>query len=219
MGYSKDAAGHKIDSMLQNRVDPFGNIIQTAARGAWTGTRGIIHNDEQKIIRPYKHKAWITCLLTFKGRKRQVMTPGRYTELFFLDEATAFAAGHRPCCECRRADFNKFKTSWIEGNPGYYFDKKTSINLIDSILQRERIDKQGEKILFEEDATAIPDGSFVSINNEPCLVFAKQLYLWSPFGYTRRTDLPEAEKLNVLTPRSIVNAFRHGYTPKLAVQV
>ncbi|MEO8821838.1 MAG: hypothetical protein ABI267_08810 [Ginsengibacter sp.] len=96
--------------MLQNRVDPFGNIIKTTARGSWMGNRGILHNDQQQVLRPFKLKAWITCKLEFNGRKRPVMAPHRYTGLFFLDEATSFAAGHRPCFECRRQDYHKFKT-------------------------------------------------------------------------------------------------------------
>jgi hypothetical protein len=83
--------------MLQNRVDPFGNIIRTPARGAWMGNRGVIHDEHKTIRKAFKIKAWITCALQFKGRHREVMTPNRWTELFFLDEATAFAAGHRPC--------------------------------------------------------------------------------------------------------------------------
>src|SRR5262245_42860885 len=120
--------------MLQNRVDPWGNLIKTKARGAWMGNRGLIHNDRQEIVRPFKLKNWITCLLEFKGRQRKVMTPGLYTELFFLDEATAFSAGHRPCAECRRQDYVRFKLAWLKGNPKYGFDEKTSIREIDNII-------------------------------------------------------------------------------------
>ena len=127
--------------MLQNRVDPFGQIIKTTAKGAWMGNRGILHNDEQQVLRPFKLKAWLTCNLQFRGRKRQVMAPNRYTELFFMDEATSFAAGHRPCFECRRIDYNHFKTLWLKGNPEYEFNEKTSIQKIDAILHQERMDK------------------------------------------------------------------------------
>ncbi|HTJ10817.1 MAG TPA: hypothetical protein VL547_02270, partial [Dinghuibacter sp.] len=99
--------------MLQNRVDPYGNIIFTPARGAWMGNRGLLHDAQQHIRRPFRLKAWIICVLQFKGRHRPVMAPGQYTELFFLDEATALSAGHRPCAECRREDFNRFKAAWI----------------------------------------------------------------------------------------------------------
>jgi len=201
--------------MLQNRVDPFGNLIRTAARGSWTGTRGVLHNDKQEILRPFKLKAWLTCKLEFKGRKRKVMSPGRYTELFFHDEATAFAAGHRPCCECRREDFNKFKSLWLKGNPAYGFDDKISIQKIDSIIHAERINRDKTKVTFKENIHNIPDGSFVLFNDEPYIILNKQLFLWSPFGYANSIALPHAEKLTVLTPKSIVNTFRSGYFPQI----
>ena len=98
---------------LQNRVDPFGNLIRTHARGTLMGNRGgALHNTEREIVRNYKSRLWITCVLEFRGRRRTVMAERRYTELFFLDEAVAFAAGHRPCAECRRERFNAFKDAW-----------------------------------------------------------------------------------------------------------
>jgi hypothetical protein len=202
--------------MLQNRVDPFGNIIMTKARGAWMGNRGILHNDEQEVLRPYKLNAWITCKLDFKGRRREVMAPKRYTELFFLDEATSFAAGHRPCFECRRNDYNRFKTLWLKGNPQYNFDEKTTIKEIDDILHQERMDDNNTKVTYEENIDAIPNGTFVLIENKPYLVFGKNIYLWTPFGYEKGMALPNVEKLTVLTPRSIVNTFRAGYLPQIA---
>ena len=96
---------------MQNRVNPFGEIIETKARGLWMGNRGHIHNDDRKIVRPFKLKAWIACKLEFKNRHREIMAHNLYTELFFLDEATAFAAGHRPCFECRRENAEKFKAA------------------------------------------------------------------------------------------------------------
>ena len=135
---------------LQNRVDPFGQLIRTSARGAWMGNRGMIHNEHQQIIRPFRLKAWITCLLEFKDRHREVMTPNLYTELFFLDEATAFSAGHRPCAECRRADFNRFKAAWVKGNPLYKYHIKTPIGEIDEILHRERMNPNGSKSTYRE---------------------------------------------------------------------
>ncbi|MEO6839099.1 MAG: hypothetical protein ABI261_00405 [Ginsengibacter sp.] len=203
--------------MLQNRVDPFGNLIKTPARGAWMGNRGILHNDKQEVIRSFKLKAWISCKLQFNGRKRQVMAPHRYTELFFLDEATSFAAGHRPCFECRREDYHKFKSLWLTGNPGYHFDEKTSIKNIDDILHKERMTRDRSKVTYEEKINSIPDGGFVLINENAYLVFKRQIYLWSPFGYDKGIDLPDEKKLTVLTPRSIVNTFRAGYIPQIAL--
>src|SRR6202451_2054834 len=99
----------------QNRVTPFGDLVATPERGTFMGNRGVLHDAEGRIKRVWQLKRWIVCVLEFRGRKRQVMTPGRYTELFFLDEATALAAGHRPCAECRRQRFNAFRDAWKPG--------------------------------------------------------------------------------------------------------
>ena len=201
--------------MLQNRVDPRGNIIAVTARGSWMGNRGVLHNDQQKIVRPYKLNAWITCVLEFRGRKREVMAPNRYTELFFLDEATAFAAGHRPCYECRRQDFERFKRCWLKGNPEYGFSESSSINEIDKILHHQRIDSKGAKQTYEELGENIPDGSFVEILGKAYLVAGNHLFEWSAPGYGEGKMLPASTKFAVLTPESIVNAFRMGYHPQM----
>ena len=200
---------------LQNRVDPFGQLIRTTARGAWMGNRGLIHNEHQQIIRPFRLKAWITCVLEFKGRHREVMTPNLYTELFFLDEATAFSAGHRPCAECRRADFNRFKAAWVHGNPLYMYNMKTPIGEIDEILQRERINMKGGKFTDSEMLGHLPEGSFIEFNGKPYMInHSNRVIHWTPFGYTDSIKLPPSAEVNVLTPKSIVNAFRSGYLPQ-----
>jgi hypothetical protein len=202
--------------MLPNRVDPLGNIIRTTARGAWMGNRGLLHGDQQDILRAFKWKAWLTCRLEFKGWKRQVMTPNRYTELFFLDEATAFSAGHRPCAECRRMDFNRFKSCWLEGNPEYTFTERTSIREIDEVLHKERIDRAGVKQTFEESVVELPNGCFVLHDGMPFLLADGLLYAWSPFGYAKGQSLPATKKMTVLTPGSVVRAFRAGYQPQIS---
>jgi hypothetical protein len=203
--------------MLQNRVDPFGNIIKTEARGAWMGNRGILHNDNRELLRPFKLKAWLACKLEFNGRKRQVMAPNRYTELFFLDEATSFAAGHRPCFECRRPDYNIFKSFWLKGNPEYGFDEKTSIQKIDNILHKERMGRDRSKVIYDDNINQLPNGAFVLFNDEAYLISNGSMYLWSPFGYEKGIAFPTTDKLPVLTPRSVINAFRAGYVPQMAV--
>lgn len=201
--------------MLQNRVDPYGHLIRTSARGAWMGNRGLLHNEHQQIERSFKLKAWITCVLEFKNRKRVVMTPRLYTELFFLDEATAFSAGHRPCFECRRPDAQRFKTAWLQGNPGAGFNERTSVNLIDDILHAERITKQGEKVTYTAAAGTLPDGTFILLDDHPYVVASGQLYSWDPSGYGPAKPLPAGLSVAVLTPRSIVNAFNAGYVPQI----
>lgn len=205
--------------MLQNRVDPFGTIIKTSARGCFMGNRGVIHNQHKEITHAFKHKAWITCALEFKGRKRTVMTPDRWTELFFLDEATAFAAGHRPCFECRKEDAKRFKSCWIQGNPAYNFTMKTSINEIDDIIHRERIDADKKKITHARMSSDIPEGTFVLMNSDAYLFNNSRLYWWTPFGYQNSIAMPEGRMLTVLTPYSIVNAFRAGYMPQIGSQL
>ena len=197
--------------MFQNRVNPFGEIIKTSARGSLMGNRGVIHNDHGEIKQPYKLKAWITCLLQFKGRKFTIVAPKRWTALFFLDEATAFAAGHRPCAECRRDDFMKFKSFWIKGNPEYGFTMKTKIAEIDAVLHNERINANKEKITFEMNVSEIPDGTFVSVNSTAFILFQSCLYEWTPYGYKNVMTLSAISRLTVLTPKSIVKMFGAGY--------
>ncbi len=199
--------------MLQNRVDPNGNIIKTPARGALMGNRGLLHDAQQQIQRPFRLKAWITCVLEFKGRKRSVMSPGLYTELFFLDEATSFSAGHRPCFECRRADALRFKSFWLSGNPEYGFDDRTSINEIDTIIHVQRMDRKGGKVTYEAALADLPTGTFVVHEGRPWLVRDGLLFPWSPFGYGPGMTLPDVGRAVVLTPRSVVNAIRSGYLP------
>ncbi|MBS0030045.1 hypothetical protein ACTJJ0_21405 [Chitinophaga sp. 22321] len=202
--------------MLQNRVNPFGQIIKTSARGAWMGNRGVLHDDQQQIRRTYKTIAWITCLLQFKNWKRTVMTPRRYTELFFMDEATAFSAGHRLCFECRRKDYDRFKSCWLKGNAAYGFDDSASIKEIDKILQQERIDPQGNKVSYMDGVGNLPDGSFIVYHDQPYVIVKPAMYAWSPAGYTAREALPPPEEtVKVLTPLSIVNTFRAGYVPEI----
>jgi hypothetical protein len=201
---------------LQNRVDPFGHLIRTLARGAWMGNRGLIHNEHQQIIRSFRLKAWITCVLEFKGRHREVMIPNLYTELFFLDEATAFSAGHRPCAECRRMDFNRFKAAWVLGNSLYMYHMKTPIGEIDEILHRERMNINGTKSTYTEKPGNLPEGSFIEYNGKPYVVRqSNRAILWTPFGYTDNIILPAVTEVNVLTPKSIINTFRAGYIPQI----
>lgn len=200
---------------LQNRVEPFGNIIVTSARGSFLGNRGVIHNASRQIVRPYKHKAWIICQLEFKGRHREVMTPDRWTELFFLDEATALAAGHRPCFECRKEDAKRFKECWIKGNPEYGFTMKTSIKEIDEVMHRERMSADNKKVFHQRKSSEIPNGAFVEIDNEPYLMRNGALHHWTPFGYDPTIDL-KTSVLSVINPKSTVNTLLAGYQVRVS---
>lgn len=202
--------------MLQNRIDPFGQLIRTPARGAWMGNRGLLHDEHQQIVRPFRLKAWLICVLQFKGRHRTVMTPNRYTELFFLDEATAFSAGHRPCFECRREAANQFRSAWVRGNPAYPFTEKTPIGEIDAVLHRERTGPPGT---YAARVGELPNGVFVTFEDAAQLVVDGSLYPWSPFGYGEPVLSATDADLPVITPRSTVNAFRMGYVPQIGLQV
>jgi methylphosphotriester-DNA--protein-cysteine methyltransferase len=204
---------------LQNRVTPFGDLIAVPERGAWMGNRGgCFHTDARQLSRRrWASKRWIVCVLGFRGRHRAVMTPGRYTELFFLDEATALAAGHRPCRECRHADHERFKEAWLRGNKALGLPAGASIDEIDAVLHRERVTPAGAKVTFEAALGAPPDGVFVALPAAPeeaLLVADGRLWRWAPGGYADAGALPRtAKKVTVLTPRSTVRAIAAGYAP------
>jgi hypothetical protein len=202
--------------MLQNRVNPYGQIIKTGARGHWTGNRGVLHNENKNILRPFRLKAWITCLLEFKGWKREVMAPNRWTELFFWDEATAFAAGHRPCFECRRRDATRFKHFWLLGNKEHGFKEDVSIQEIDKILHSERIDPKGAKVTYEADIKTLPDGCFIEWDGKPWVILKGSILPWTVAGYGEGVALPKG-KVRVLTPKSMMNAFRAGYLAEVRI--
>jgi hypothetical protein len=200
---------------LQNRVDPRGAIISSTARGTMMGNRGgALHNDERAIVRQFKSRQWIACRLEFKGRRRAVMSPGRYTELFFLDEAVALAAGHRPCAECRRDRFNAFRDAWMlwrrpEGGG------LARAPEIDRELHRGRIDGRGKKVTWEAPLHSLPDGCFVQASGCSCLVWGEALLEWSPGGYVKKRGRPGDLMVTVLTPEPIVQCIRHGYKPAI----
>ena len=196
---------------LQNRVTPFGDIIAVADRGLLIGNRGILHDPATRTIRrAWSNKRWLVCLCDFKGRRRSLMSPGRWTELFFLDEATALAAGHRPCFECRRADAEAFRAAWALGN-GVPRPKAAGI---DSILHAERL-LQREKRLHPLPLamSALPDGAMISTGGTSFLVTAGHLLRWTPAGYEAGTAEPQLPML--LTPPSTLRALAAGYQPHL----
>lgn len=145
----------------QNRVTPAGEIIAHAGRGMFMGNRGCLHDHAGQIRRDWRLKAWITCQLDFKDRTRELLRPGHYTELFFLDEATALAAGHRPCAECRRDDFLYFKKIWLQSNPNVALSDRPGIGEIDQALHAERLDATGQKQTHRLQAANLPDYAFV----------------------------------------------------------
>ena len=191
---------------LQNRVTPFGEIVALPGRGLMMGNRGILHDDNRRIVRPWQVRRWIACLLEFRGRHRAVMKPHRYTELFFLDEATAFAAGHRPCAECRNADYQRFRKLWISchGAPA-------SADAMDEQLHRDRLEGRRDKRTHAEKLAELPDRSYIVSDDRPWLVLGDQLLAWSDIGYMEKRPRSARGMVDVLTPRSIVAVLTAGY--------
>ncbi|MDB5620576.1 hypothetical protein [Tardiphaga sp.] len=197
---------------LQNRVSPFGEIVATPARGMFTGNRGIIHDPRTRTLlnKRWSNPAWITCVCEFRGRRRDVMAAQSWTELFFLDEATAFAAGHRPCFYCRRDDANAFRAAWEEGN-GIARVRATEI---DAVLHRERLDGRAKQLRPLPCAMQeLPDGAMVTTGGESYLIAQGRPLRWSFVGY-HAVDTMLRDAL-LLTPPSTVKAFQAGYRPVL----
>jgi hypothetical protein len=198
-------------------VTPFGDLIRTRARGTLMGNRGHLHDAHQRIVRRVAsgYRAWVTCRLSFRGRHRTVMAPGRYTELFFLDEATALAAGHRPCGECRRSDFQRFRTAWLAGNPDRGLDGDTPVDAIDRELHRDRLGADGRSLTYPATLDSLPDGVLVAgaSAGEALLVWRRSLVPWSPTGYGTPRPRRRSAQVTVLTPQSTVAAIAAGYAP------
>jgi hypothetical protein len=185
----------------QNRVTPLGDLVAAPSRGLVYGNRGCLHDEHGRIRRAYQVRRWIACRLEFRGRRRaSLMQPGRYTELFFLDEATAFAAGHRPCAECRRADYERFRS--LLG--------LERADAIDQRLHAERLDGTGRRV-HRATVADLPDGAFVLRDHEPWLVRGGELLRWTPSGYADREPRPTRGRVDVLTPPSLVSVLRAGW--------
>ena len=194
---------------LRNRVTPFGEIVAVAARGTLMGNRGVLHNAEREVVRDWQVRRWIACRLQFRGRHRQVMTPGTYTELFFLDEATALAEGHRPCAECRHADYLQFQAAWRSTHPGM----PASAAAMDIALHTERRVRPWHKRTYQAGMELLPDGSMVALDGVAWLLHAGRLHAWSADGYVESRPRPTAAEVTVLTPPSILAVLRAGYRP------
>ena len=197
---------------LQNRVTPTGDIVAVPQRGTFTGNRGIIHDPATRTLlaRRWTSKAWIVCVCEFRGRRRDVMATRSWTELFFLDEATALAAGHRPCYHCRRADADAFRLAWERGNGR----GNARASEIDSVLHGERLDGRAKRLHplltpLEE----LPDGAMVQAEGASYLIAGARALLWTFDGY-REASLSLADA-RLITPPSTVRALQAGYLATL----
>jgi hypothetical protein len=202
----------------RNRVTPFGEIVAVPERGTMMGNRGILHDPEGRIRRPWQVKRWLLCVLEFNGRHRTVMAPNRYTELFFLDEATGLAAGHRPCFECRRSRFLAFRDAWAAGNRESLGPEPIRADDIDDRLHTERVGRDRSKRTERANLDDLPDGVLVNLvgrEGDTCLIWGDELLVWSPGGYRKSGRRPKSEVVIVLTPGSTVRAIRSGYVPEV----
>lgn len=195
---------------LQNRVLPTGEIRAIPARGTFTGNRGVLHDDQRRLgTARWRHKAWITCALQFKDFHRVPMTPGRWTELFFLDEAVALAAGHRPCAYCRRPAFTAWREAWTKATGVRAFAPD-----MDACLHKARVRRDRSQVRHAAVADSLPEGAFLLWQDRPHLVTARGIHPYSPEGYGAPLTRPEGT-VTVLTPEPTIAVLRHGFRPEL----
>jgi len=196
---------------LPNRVNTFGELFATPAHGTLFGNRGgKFHRDDRTLgLRRHVTRAWICCRLAFKGRHRDVWGRG-YTELFFLDEVTAFAAGHRPCFECRRKDAQAFAGAWAQAQK---LRTRPRADEMDAVLHAERLSGRAKR-LHRRGIDGLPDGAMIALDGEPWAVRAASLLRWTPSGYDARKRRPKNVIVDVLTPPAILGVLAAGYAPQ-----
>ena len=195
---------------LQNRVTPFGDVVAMSQRGLFTGNRGIIHDPATKTLlkKRWSSKAWLICTLDYKDVRREVMARRSWTELFFLDEATALAAGHRPCFCCRRPDAERFRLAWMAAA----HTQRPSAPDIDAVLHEERLGRNSPaQTLSMAQVRDLPDGAMVASGRTAFILQDGRPLRWTADGYA--IGDPPAASLSLLTPRSTVGALRQGYRP------
>lgn len=197
----------------QNRVRPTGEIVADHWHGEWMGNRGILHDGDKRLgPARWKHQNWVTCRLLFKGRKREIMRSGSYyTELFFYDEACALAAGHRPCAECRREDYLRFRAAWERAH-----GPLANAAAMDRALHGARvISHTKEQVRYWAKTTDLPDGTMILVDdNRPALVWRGVARVWTTTGYLPPEPLARGD-VRVCTPAPTVAALRAGYRPAL----
>jgi hypothetical protein len=191
----------------RNRVTPTGDIEAFALRGAWTGNRGILHRGRE-IVRLHASVVWITCALEFGGREGRQWQPGHYTYLFFHDEAVSFAAGHRPCAECRRASYDAYRTAWAEGlGVGVPSAKQMNRQLHGERL----VPRTRRRRVHELPWAELPDGAFALLDESPVLVAGEHLVEWTREGYGDRRARPARGTATLITPPSTIAVLAAGY--------
>lgn len=195
----------------RNRVTPFGEVVATPLRGAWTGNRGCLHRGSE-IVRFHAGNLWIVCALEFRGRHSELWRPGRFTWLFFHDEAVAFAAGHRPCGECRRAAYVAYRDAWAAG----LRVPQPSAGEMNRQLHAERlVGGTHRRRLHRAAWRDLPDGTFACLDGAPWLVHGDAIVEWTAAGYGRRRARPAGDA-EVITPPSTLAVLRAGYPVQIS---
>ena len=198
---------------LQNRLNPMGQLHGVKARGLLMGNRGQLHNAAREIVRPWKLNRWITCALEYQGIKRELMASNSYTELFFLDEPTSYAAGHRPCGDCRKDRYKAFKAAWAKTFP----DQDRSAAGIDKVLQAARMNADNSQRTWQASLAGLPEGTMVEHEGQPVLLWRGRQWCWGFDGYSPLPQPMTSDVVTVLTPVSIVALFKNGLGPELLV--
>ena len=206
----------------QNRVTPHGELLAVPDRGMFWGNRGPLLDREGRLARYSRGQAWAICVLSFKGRRRQQWRPGRLTELYFLDEATGLAAGHRPCGECRYREYQAFKRAWADAAPGAGLPgaglpsgSLPGAPEIDARLHADRLAGPGVRRTYRAPLAGLPSGTMVDLGGAPWLVHDGRLLAWTPGGYRQRPVEAPAGPVTVITPRATVAVLAAGYRPVL----
>jgi hypothetical protein len=193
----------------QNRVTPYGALVAVPDRGLLWGNRGVLHDPQGRLVRYSRGRAWLICVLEFKGRRRQQWAPNRLTELYFLDEVTGLAAGHRPCGECRYRDYQAFKQAWAAAHGG----SLPGVQAIDARLHADRLAGPGMRRSYLAPLADLPDGTMIELEDAPFLVLGGGLLAWTPGGYAGRRARPPAGPVTVITPRATAGVLAAGYRP------
>ncbi|HYX20799.1 MAG TPA: hypothetical protein VFA98_08145 [Thermoanaerobaculia bacterium] len=198
---------------LQNRVDPYGRPNAVASRGTLMGNRGVLHDASKRIVASWRTRRWIACVLEFRGRHREVFGPRRYSELFFLDEATALSAGHRPCAECRHGRYEEFRAAWAagQGRKG----ERPGADEMDRTLHGERNESAPGAPRLVARISSLPRGVMIELEGRPWLVLDGGLRPWRFEGYGPARRVSTNARARVLTPGSIVGAIRAGFLPAI----
>lgn len=191
----------------RNRVTPLGDVVAIPLRGSWTGNRGRLHSGRE-IVRFHAGDLWITCALEFRGRWNQQWLPNHYTFLYFHDEAVSFAAGHRPCAECRRASYEAYRAAWATG---LGVDPPSAREMNRQLHLQRVVAGTHIRRLHASSWRELPDGTFVLLDKVPALVLGDEIVDWNSDGYGRHRPRPRRGYVEVITPPATVAALRAGY--------